>query len=324
MKLSPFQYHAPTSLSACAQLLQSYGEEAALAAGGTELFVRMKLGLAKKTHLISMSAIQGIDAISTGRKRALVIGAGTTLAALADSPLVRKNTPALAEAASLVATTQIRNMATLGGNILQETRCFYYNRSAAWRKAVPGCFKRGGDLCHVVPKGKKCFAVYQGDLAPMLIALGSTAMLFRNGKQEETPLEDLFTGEGKSPFRKGEQLVLARVSIPPLEKGEHAAYRKYRLRKGMDFPLAGVAIKIDRGAGNIKALNICLTGVSSAPVIVSEASELARGKGLTAELTALIADAAYKAAHPVGNLESTPARRRLMVRLMTEAILAAI
>jgi 4-hydroxybenzoyl-CoA reductase subunit beta len=324
MKLSPFQYHAPISLSSCVHLLKYYQEEAALVAGGTELFVRMKLGLLKKAHLISMSAIRAIDGVSTDEKGALTIGAGTTLSTLAESPVVRKTLPALAEATSLVATTQIRNMATLGGNLFQETRCFYYNRSATWRKAVPACFKRGGDVCHVVPKGTRCFAVYQGDIAPLLIALGSKAIFFRNGKKEEAPLEDLFTGEGKSPFRTEEQLVLARVSIPPLGKGGYAAYRKYRLRNGMDFPLAGVAIMVNRKAGNIEALKICLTGVSSAPVIVSEASELAQGKSLTAELTALIADAAYKAAHPVSNLESSPSHRRSMVRLMTEEMLAAI
>ena len=324
MKLSPFQYHAPTSLSRCAQLLQSHGEEAGLVAGGTELFVRMKLGLVKKAHLISMSAIRGIDGISLDRKGALIVGAGTRLSALSDSQLVRKTLPALAEAASLVATTQIRNMATLGGNLFQETRCFYYNRSATWRKAVPACFKRGGDICHVVPRGNKCFGVYQGDLAPLLIALGSTAILFRDGKKEEAPLGSLFTGDGKSPFRKGGYLLLANVRIPPPAKGDYAGYKKYRLRNGMDFPLAGVAVTVSRKAGTIEGLNICLTGVSSSPVVVLKASELARGKGLTAELTALIADAAYTAAHPVGNLEGAPSRRKSMVRLMTEEILAAI
>jgi len=324
MKLSLFQHHVPASLSQCAQLLETFGKDAVLTAGGTELLVRMKLGLVKRAHLISLLDIQGIDAISSDRKGGLILGAGTKVSALAGSPLVRKNAPSLAEAASLVGTTQIRNMATLGGNILQETRCFYYNRSAVWRIAVPACFKRGGDSCHVAPKGKKCFAVYQGDLAPVLIALGSTAILFRDGKQVEAPLEDLFTGEGKSPFRKKEQLLLGRLHVPPVGKGGYAAYRKYRLRNGMDFPLAGVAIMINRRAGRIEDLNICLTGVSSSPVIVAKASELARGKDLTAELTALIADAAYTAARPVGNLEGIASNRRSMVRLMTEEILSAM
>jgi 4-hydroxybenzoyl-CoA reductase subunit beta len=324
MKLSPFQYHAPTSLSRCAHLLQSYGDEAVLVAGGTELFVRMKLGLVKKAHLISMAAIRGIDGVSADKKGVLTLGAGAKLSTLADSPLVRKTLPALAEAASLVATTQIRNMATLGGNLLQDARCFYYNRSAAWRKAVPACFKRGGDVCHVVPRGNKCFAVYQGDIAPLLIALGSTAVLFRDGKREEAPLGDLFTGEGKSPFRNRESLVLAGVRIPPLAHGDYAAYRKYRLRNGMDFPLAGVAVAVSRKAATIEELSLCLTGISSSPVVVSKASGLARGKSMTAELSTLIADAAYNAAHPVGNLEDTPSRRKAMVRLMTEEILGAI
>ena len=324
MKLPPFQCHEPTTLSEARRLIETFGKEGALIGGGTDFFVRMKLGLVKKTHLISLAAIRGIDTIAADREGGLILGAGTKLSALAGSALVRRNVPALAEAASLVGTTQIRNMATLGGNILQERRCFYYNRSAAWRRAVPACFKRGGALCHVVPKGKKCFAVYQGDLAPVLIALGSTAILFRDGKQVETPLERLFTGEGKAPFRKKEELLLTRVRVPVTGKRGYTAYRKYRLRNGMDFPLAGVAIMIDRRAGKIEALNICLTGVSSSPVVVPKASELAQGKSLTAELAVLIGDAAYAAAHPVGTVESTPPIRRSMVRFMTEEMLAAI
>jgi CO/xanthine dehydrogenase FAD-binding subunit len=92
----------------------------------------------------------------------------------------------------------------------------------------------------------------------------------------------------------------------------------------MDFPLAGVAVMVHRKAGVIEDLKICLTGVSSAPVVVSKASELARGKSLTPELCALVVDASYDAAHPVGNLEATPSRRRSMVRLMTEEMLAAM
>jgi 4-hydroxybenzoyl-CoA reductase beta subunit len=321
MRLSSFQYHAPASLSRCAQLLERYGEEATLAAGGTDLFVRMKLGLAKKSHVISLAAVEGIDGIIIDRKGALILGAGTTLSDIARSPLVRERVPVLADSASLVATAQVRNMGTLGGNIFQETRCSYYNRSAAWRRAVAPCFKRGGDLCHVFPKGKKCFAVYQGDLAPVLIALGSTAIVTGNGKKEEMPLEGLFTGEGKSPFRESGYLLLSRVRIPLLQEGEHAAYRKYRVRKGMDYPLAGVAVKTSRKAGSVEELKVCLTGVSSAPVILSKASELARGKDLTDELTGLIADAAYKAAHPVDNLEVPASRRREMVRLMTAEML---
>ena len=320
MRLPSLEYHAPVSLSECARMVGAFGKEAALTAGGTELIVRMKQGLVKSSHLISLSAIPGMDAISADRKGALMLGAGTALSVLAKSSLIHKHAPALAHAASLVATTQIRNMATLGGNLLQETRCFYYNRSAAWRKAVPACFKRGGGLCHVVPKEKKCFAVYQGDLAPVLIALGSKAILYRDGKEEEISLEGLYTGNGKSPFRDKESIVLAGVRIPPMAKGTYGGYRKYRLRNGIDFPLAGVALVMNTKAGKVEDLNICLTGVASGPVIVARAPELARGRDLTAELTREIA-AAYSAAHLVSNIGGTPSRRRSMVRLMTEEML---
>lgn len=324
MKLPQFQSHKPASLTECTQLLADLGTNGVLKAGGTELLVRMKLGLVDKSHVISLSAVEGIDGISVDRKGALTIGAGTRLSALADSPLVRARIPALAEAANIVATPQIRNMATLGGNIFQETRCIYYNQSAAWRKTVPACFKRNGDLCHVVPKGKKCFAVYQGDLAPVLIALDAVAVLLMNGTEEELPLQELFTGEGKTPFRRGKPYVLTAVHIPALQKGTHAEYRKYRLRNGMDFPLAGSVIVVNRKGEIIEDLRVCLTGVSSSPVVVAKAAEIARGERLSPELIALVADAAYTAAHPMKNLEASAGRRRSMVRVMTEEILLGI
>lgn len=324
MRLPHFKSYEPKSLAECTQLLESLGVNGVLRAGGTELLVRMKLGLLDKSDLVALSAVEGIDGISVDGKGALTIGAGTKLSAIAGSPLVRARVPVLANAASLVATAQIRNMATLGGNIFQETRCIYYNRSAVWRKAVPACFKHNGEVCHVAPKGKRCFAVYQGDLAPVLVALGSMALLFRNGREEERALHHVFSGDGKTPFGKGEQLVLAAVRIPPLQEGAHAKYRKYRLRNGMDFPLAGVAAVVKERAGVIEDLSICLTGVSSSPVMVSKASEFARGKRLSPEVISLVADEAHAAARPVDNVEDSAARRRSMVRAMTGEIMAGI
>ena len=322
MKLPSFEYHAPGTLEECAELIETFGKEAQVAAGGTDLFVRMKIGLVAPSHIIALSTIKGIDLFSDEGEEGLVLGAGTRLSTLITSPLIRQRYPALSSAASLVATTQIRNRATLGGNILQETRCFYYNRSASWRKAVPACVKRGGKICHVVPHSTKCFAVYQGDLAPLLIALGSRAILFSKGNRIETGLEDLFRSDGKSPFVDRGPILLAGVRIPAPEEGGYGAYRKYRLREGIDFPLAGVAVALHRRGGKIEGIRICLTGVASSPVLVKKAGAVALGNKLTAELIAHLAGAALSAAHPVANLEGAPTRRRSMIRLMTEEILA--
>ena len=167
MRIPRFYYHAPGSMEELSQLFKDLKEDAKLLAGGTDLLVRMKERLITPTHLISLSNIKGMDEYAYDDKNGLVLGAGVNLSSLSQHPIVLEKYPALAKAASMVATHQIRNMATIGGNIFQNTRCLYYNRSFLWGKAVIPCFKRGGNICHVVENSKRCFAVYQGDLAPV-------------------------------------------------------------------------------------------------------------------------------------------------------------
>jgi len=322
MNLPHFDFHNPASLDECASLLKCFGKEAEIVAGGTDLFVRMKHRLKRPSHLVSLSKIDGLDSISLDSSSGMILGVRVKLAELARSPMVREKYTALSEAASLVATRQIRNMATLGGNILQDSRCLYYNRSMTWGKAVPPCMKRDGSACHAVAGSQRCFAVYQGDIAPVLIALGARANLFPPGKTGEIALEDLFTGDGKVPCRGLGGKVLTSVTLPVSLNPIFTAYRKYRLRDGMDFPLAGVAVVVRLDQGTIADIRICLTGVWSSPVLVKEAVDIARGKTLTAVLAKGLADAAYRAAHPVANLEGNPESRRSMIWRMVEEILS--
>jgi 4-hydroxybenzoyl-CoA reductase subunit beta len=321
VRLPKFEYHRPTSLEELSGLLREYGETAALVGGGTDLYVRMKERLITPSHCISVSCLPGISQISPGPQGGLLFGSGVSLGTITASKTVLATCPALTRAAALVATRQIRNMASLGGNILQNTRCCYYNRSFEWRKAVPLCIKRGGEICHVVEKSRRCFAVYQGDLAPLIIALRGTAILTSGKGEEERPLEDLFTGDGRTPFRNIDGNALVAIRIPAPFPSTFAAYRKFRIRKGTDFPLAGAAVAIDREGDTVSSIRICLTGVAPSPVVVKEAQSLASGKVLDAKLMKELAEAAFRSAHPVANLEEGPARRRSMVRTMVEEIL---
>jgi 4-hydroxybenzoyl-CoA reductase subunit beta len=324
MRIPGFEYHAPTHIDECGALLSALGEGCALLAGGTELLVRMKYRLTRPSHLVAVSRVEGMGEIGYDRDTGLVLGAGVKLSALISSAAVREHYPVISYAASLVAASQIRNMATLGGNICQDTRCFYYNRSAAWRKAVDPCVKRGGAQCHAVRGSSRCFAVYQGDLAPVLIALGARALVVRNGQTSDVPLESLYSGEGRAPFGSG-RFIVWKIVLPPANDALFAAYRKYRLRDGLDFPIAGVALAVERAGADVASLRICLTGVWSSPVLVKQAEETAKGKPLSPDRVAELAELAYWSAHPVENVEGTAARRRSMVRLMTrEGLLSAL
>jgi 4-hydroxybenzoyl-CoA reductase subunit beta len=319
LRLPPIEYHTPDSIDEALRLLLAYGHDAALCGGGTDLFVRMKERLSTPSHLISLANVQGTREISFNPLAGLELGAGVTLSDLMGSAVILARYPGLAAAASLVATRQIRNMATLGGNILQNTRCCYYNRSAEWRKAVAPCFKRGGEVCHVVEKGKRCFAVYQGDLAPLIISLGGSAIVLSEGGAEEGPLEEVFSGDGRSPFQRFGNRILTKIRIPVPEG--YSAYKKFRLRKGMDFPLAGAAVSLSFSGQTINDLRICLTGISSSPVPLREAGEIALGRRLTTDLIGELANRAYTSAHPLANLEDSPAHRKSMVRILVEEIL---
>jgi 4-hydroxybenzoyl-CoA reductase subunit beta len=323
MKLPHFTHHAPASVQECTEILAAAKPEAQIIAGGSDLLVRMKLGLTSPDCLISLSKITALKQIDYSPERGLTIGAGVTLAGLTENPVVREKCPAITNAAELVATRQIRTVATLGGNVSQNTRCQYYNRSTEWGKAVDPCFKRGGKLCHIMPRGKRCFAVYQGDLAPLLIALNATATIVSQNQAREVSLGYLFSNDGVEPFTGVDGKLITQFTIPESSLDSQSDYKKYRLRNGIDFPLAGVAVALKSNHGLIEDLQVCLTGVSSSPVLVSIAGETVEGKQLNHALIQEISKLVYDTAHPLANLEGDPARRRTMIRIMTEDILTS-
>jgi 4-hydroxybenzoyl-CoA reductase subunit beta len=323
MNLPHFTYHAPVTMEECAGLLADLGDDAQVFAGGTDLLVRMKLRLAKPVHLVSLSKISELKSIVYKPGQGLTIGSCAALSLLASNPTIIESCPALAHAAGLVATAQVRNAATLGGNVFQNTRCLYYNRSPVWGKAVAPCFKRDGSLCHAAPKGTRCFAVYQGDLAPLLITMNATAIISSHKKTEEITVESLFSGNGKKPFRDFKGKVVRDFFVPDRYLSMKTTYRKHRLRNGIDFPLAGVAITVENKNDVIGDLRICLTGIASSPVLVPEVEEIARGKSLGKEFARKVGKMAQAAAHPLANLEDGPARRRLMIRILAEDALTS-
>jgi len=319
VNLPRFFYHRPTTLNQALELLMQLGDNAKVIAGGTDLLVNMKRRLSPPAHLISLSRVKTINQISENSSE-LVIGAGLLLADLAKSAVIVEKYPAISEAVSLVATQQIRNMGTIGGNIFQNTRCLYYNYSRVFQKTIAPCLKRDGNVCHAVPGSKRCFAVYQGDLGPVLMALRGRAILHSINGVEEIPLEDIFTGDGKTPFSISHNTILAGIRIPISGYRTFARYKKFRQRDGMDFPLPGVAVKIEWNGIGIVGVRICLTGVWSAPVLVRKVEEL-QVDNLTPPAIKELAETAYNAAHPVPNLEDDPVCRRLMVRVLVEEIL---
>jgi 4-hydroxybenzoyl-CoA reductase subunit beta len=306
--LPEFEYKRPENLGEILSLLSQYGEEAALLAGGTDLIPRMKMGLIQPKVILSLSAINDLTYVRQEGER-LKIGAFTTIDELQRHPTIGSHYPVLYEAAILTASENIRLRGTVGGNIMQDTRCMDYNQSQAWRGSSKTCFKMGGSICNAAKKGKRCFATYCGDLAPALISLGTLVCLESKEDKREIPLENLFTGNGESPFsiRRGE---LLKEMIVPLSK-TLGGYKKLRLRRSIDYPLASIAI----GSNQEGTGRLVVGAVGPCPKTYAFSS--------FDQLGSLI-EKAYEDATPVMNRPLSPLYRKRMIGLMATDLLKTL
>jgi 4-hydroxybenzoyl-CoA reductase subunit beta len=321
MRLPKFEHFQPESLDEAVELLAEYGREARVNAGGTDLLVSIKQGLLAPRYLINLKEIPELAGVTYHEERGLRIGALTRLATLVRSPLVKEHFPLIAQAVRGVAAPPLQNMGTLGGNLCQDTRCFYYNQSEFWREARPECYKLGGTVCHAISGSDRCRAAYQGDLAPVLIALQARARLASQEGERTVPLVELYTGKGENPIGLRPDEVLTEIEIPRPAGAWGGDYQKLRYRGAMDYALVGVAAVLSRNGGCAKA-RIVATAIAPAPVVMEEAGRLLEGTEIDEEITAQAAQAAYEAAHPVAAIGSTLLYRRNMVRVLTRRALA--
>ena len=233
-------YYRPETLDDARQLLSQNGLRARIMAGGTELLPRMKYRLDTPDVLIGLKGLRPKPPALKGNKT-LVLDALMTLTALRHSPEVLEEAPLLAYAAGRVASYEIRNMGTLGGNLCQESRCLYYNQRHQFQFVDP-CFKRGGEICYFVPKGKKCLAVYMSDTATALRCLDATVKIAEPDTEKSVPLEDLFSGDSRKPLTIERNEILTEVVVPIQGGPSLWAFRKFSLRGGLEFAVLNVAV----------------------------------------------------------------------------------
>ena len=264
-------------------LFQGNGQ-ALLYAGGTELFPRMKYGLSRCRGLISLKGIAPREP-EINAAGELVLDALTALNRIAENREVRAHSPVLAQAARAVASNQIRNSATLGGNLCQESRCLYYNQSHAFQFVEP-CFKRGGDLCYLVPKGKKCWAVFMSDLATPLLVLGAQAELVAAQGQRRVPLAELYSGDSLRPLALEPDEIVARVFVPPQPSGVGTAFVKFALRGGIEFGGFNLAARValEAGSGACARADLVCGCIGGGPIRVGEVEKMLSGRVPTPEL----------------------------------------
>ncbi|MBW2254283.1 MAG: FAD binding domain-containing protein [Deltaproteobacteria bacterium] len=197
LRMAPFEVHLPTTAAEAVALRRDL-PESMYVAGGTDLLVNLKHRLHAARHLVSLSAVEELVGIEASGDGTLRIGAGTALHRVAESEVVRDGVPALAIAAGLVAGPQHRRMGTLGGNVMLDTRCLFYNQSASWREALGYCLKKDGDWCHVINTAKRCVAAHSADTVPVLIALDAVLEVAHpEDGPGEVRVEDLYVIDGR-------------------------------------------------------------------------------------------------------------------------------
>jgi xanthine dehydrogenase YagS FAD-binding subunit len=316
-----FELYQPESLADTLRLLDRFDARAWILAGGLDSFDWLK-DRAKRTEVVidlsSVSELSGIKDVDGG----LEIGAATTLTEIVRHPVVQKRFALLREAAELVASPQIRHQGTIGGNVSQDTRCWYY------RSGWP-CYRAGGNICyadtptainreHAILDADRCVAVSPSDTAPALVALDAKMVIKRQDSERVVDAQDYFVGPAYDITRMtvlepGE--LLTAIRIPATWAGAEFYFEKVRDRQVWDFPLVNIASAMKVSGGTIDALRVAVGAVAATPVRLTAVEAAVAGKPRTQETAQLAGELAVAGAQPLRhNRYKIPLMRNLVMR----------
>jgi len=288
-------------------------------AGGTDLYPNMKRRQQTPRHVIGLARVAGLADVRNDAE-GVAIGAGVPLAKVENDPRIRRDYPGLADAISEISTPPLRNMGTLGGNLLLDTRCNYYDQSLEWRQAIDFCMKKDGNICWVAPASPKCLAVQSADSVPVLIAIGARAVLASASGEREIAVGDLYRNDGIHYLSIKPNELLIRILLPRPD-GWASSYSKLRRRGSFDFPVLSVGAAVQLAGGRVTQAHLVLSGVASAPVRLTRSEEALNGRLLD---DPAIAEAAHLAAghsRPMDNTDFSFLWRKEMTRRFVAAAL---
>ena len=290
--MKSFEWANPRTIAQAVKLLQPQTNDAdevpQIIAGGQDLLTSMKDYLVRPQRVVNLKSVPGLDRITPNGKGGLRIGALVTLANLEENPTVRRSFPGLAEAAHSIATPQIRNLGTVGGNLCQRPRCWYFRLEEAV------CLKKGGSECfaasgenkyNAILGGGPSYIVHPSDLAPMLVALGATVTIASAATPRTIPISEFFTLPSDGPIRRENVLkqdeVITEIQVPASALAAHSHYLKFKERDSLDFAISAVAAAVEMGANNmVEQARIVLGGVAPIPWRASKAEKFVEGKTL--------------------------------------------
>ncbi len=286
MILPNFAYVQPSSLKEAIQHLAS--EDARIHAGGTDLLGCLRDEIFGAKKIVSLGRIDELRGIRPTKEGGLRLGALTTVTEIANSKPVQERYPGLAKAAAEVASPQLRNQGTLGGNICQKPRCWYY-------RGEFHCLRKGGDRCFaakgenpfhcIFGSGGICYIVHPSDIAPALVAFEATARAVGPRGGRWVPLEKIHVLPGVDPQKETvlkPDEILTEILLPPPAQGLRSSYRKVRARQSWDFALAGVALALQFKGGRVEKARLVLSGAAPIPWRSRDAEGVLTGKTLDA------------------------------------------
>ena len=332
--MKAFEWVSPATVEEAVSLLKSapasrdMDEAARPLAGGQDLLTTMKDYLTRPTRVVNLKGIRGLDRIEGDAKKGLRVGALVTLAQVEEHAGIRRDFPGLAEAAHSVATQQIRNLGTVGGNLCQRPRCWYYRLEEAV------CIKKGGSECfaatgenkyNAILGGGPSWIVHPSDLAPMLVALGASVSVVGADGRRTIPLEKFFTLPNEGSIRRENVLkndeIITEVSVPASGFAARSTYLKFKERDSLDFALSSVAAAVELGPDKrVRQARIVLGGVAPVPWRVPKAEEFLKGKALDAASLEGAARLALEGAEPLSqNAYKVPLTQTLVRRALAKA-----
>ena len=331
--MKAFEWASPTTINDAVKLLQASAathdpdDAPRPIAGGQDLLTTMKDYLTRPERVVNLKNIRGLDRIEGDGKRGLKIGALVTLTQLAEHATVRSDFPGLAEAALSVATPQIRNLGTVGGNLCQRPRCWYFRLEDAV------CLKKGGSQCFAATGENKYNAIFGGgpsyivhpsDLAPMLVALGASVAVTGADGARNLALDKFFTLPSEGSIRRENVLkndeIITEVNVPASPFAARSTYLKFKERESLDFAMSAVAAALELNADKtIKQARIVLGGVAPIPWRVPQAESFLVGKRLDASTLNEAAHLALDGAKPLAkNAYKIPLTQALVRRALAK------
>ncbi len=328
--MKAFEWTNPTTVNEAVKMLVAspgdIDEAPRPLAGGQDLLTTMKDYTSRPTRLVNLKNIRGLNKI-TLNARGLTIGTLVTLTELEEHAGVRKSFPGLAEAANSIATPQIRNLGTVGGNLCQRPRCWYF------RLEEVICLKKGGSECYAasgenkynaIIGGGPSYIVHPSDLAPVLLALGATVTVMGATGKRVIPLDKFFTLPTEGDIRRENVLkneeIITEIHVPASPLAARSTYLKFKERESLDFAIASAAVAVRLAGRMVQDARIVLGGVAPVPWRVPAAEKFLVGKELKPDVLAEAAKIALADAQPLEkNAYKVPLAQTLVRRALAKA-----